>query len=413
MLTFRELLFSALVMSVITSCTSPTNSSVVSSSNGIIDINITKALKESKDFALSEIIKDVEFVTLESTVESYFTFSTRIQVTENYIMVVGDMENRLLLFDRTGKFIRQLGRIGQGPGEYINPRHATMDPNEQFIIIKDMGYKLIKIDLQGRYIKQRNIQSECKSSIDAPPFFLDEAHFAFVFNRPRAPIDGYHRVSVYDSELILVEEMLPVANNDSLCLRRIDVPFMSSFQSSSYFFEGFTDTIFSINVGSNPKAKYHFSIQDNPYTLEHQTAGNSPNTNRDFTRVFRVLELSDYLLITVLTDENFVMLYDKEKKEAYLPIEGIKCDTSTRRPSTSHYIQNDLFGYNKLGLTNYQPDQNIIVSQIHLERISDRIDLECLTRKKVKYPRKRDQLTDMIERSTGEELPLIVIMTVK
>lgn len=66
-----------------------------------------------------------------------------------------------------------------------------------------------------------------------------------------------------------------------------------------------------------------------------------------------------------------------------------------------------------MGLNNYQPNQNIIVSQIRLGRVSDMIDLECLSQKKVKLPKKRDQLVDLIENVTGEELPLLVLLKMK
>jgi len=61
-----------LTLIILSSCNVSDKSKTVILDNEVVDINITEALKDIREFNLSEIIRDVEFITLESTVESYF-----------------------------------------------------------------------------------------------------------------------------------------------------------------------------------------------------------------------------------------------------------------------------------------------------------------------------------------------------
>jgi hypothetical protein len=45
------------------------------------------------------------------------------------------MSMKILLFDRQGKFIRQISRPGQGPGEYIRPNDVSINPDEELIYV--------------------------------------------------------------------------------------------------------------------------------------------------------------------------------------------------------------------------------------------------------------------------------------
>lgn len=67
---------------------------------------------------LSSIGSSVEYIALESSPESYFSVRRQISLSENYILVADKQLNRVLLFNRDGKFLRQIGKSGKGPGEF-------------------------------------------------------------------------------------------------------------------------------------------------------------------------------------------------------------------------------------------------------------------------------------------------------
>jgi len=391
------------------------NSETVEMRNGVIDINVTEALKNVRDFNLSEIVKDVEFVTLESTPESFFNLPGRIQITDNYIFIFGMVSKNILLFDRSGIFIRRIGQTGKGPGEYISGTTASINPGEEYIIVVDgNGGKLLKYDLQGNFILQKNYRSDFPYRIVSDLIFLDDNNFAVATARPPVPIDNYHRVLVFDVELNLSEKLLPIPNNDSLCLKYLNPPLLSSGYSLDLYYEGFTDTLYSISPGEEPSPKYHFTIDKNRYTLDFMTWKDQSKKPKDFTFVLAAYDFPRYLLFRTHSFwDPYQMVYDKKKKVAFTTDDGNCCDTASYYDYESHNITNDLFGYQPIGLRHQSPNLNLLVYSLSLERAQEKTDLECFRKRKVRLPEKRDELADMIENFSGEELPLLVLMYLK
>jgi len=62
---------------------------------------------------------EVEYIPLETTADCLLTPGTNVYVTESNI-VVAEYFGKAYLFDRKdGHFIHEIGRRGQGPGEYM------------------------------------------------------------------------------------------------------------------------------------------------------------------------------------------------------------------------------------------------------------------------------------------------------
>ncbi|WP_338394723.1 6-bladed beta-propeller [Fulvitalea axinellae] len=76
-----------------------------------------KDLDEEVRIPLSDLVDKIDFVRLETTEESYLGKWPGFNVTKKYL---GARENRATykLFDRKGKFIKEFGAVGKGPGEY-------------------------------------------------------------------------------------------------------------------------------------------------------------------------------------------------------------------------------------------------------------------------------------------------------
>lgn len=66
----------------------------------------------------------------------------------------GAGNNRILKFDKTGKFIKEWGKLGTGPGEFDGP-HALIIDKRNHLIVGDRNNNRIQIfDLDGKYISQ-------------------------------------------------------------------------------------------------------------------------------------------------------------------------------------------------------------------------------------------------------------------
>jgi DNA-binding beta-propeller fold protein YncE len=66
----------------------------------------------------------------------------------------GGGNNRVLKFDKTGKFIKEWGKLGSGPGEFDVPHALAIDSRNR-LLVGDRGNNRIQIfDLDGNYLEE-------------------------------------------------------------------------------------------------------------------------------------------------------------------------------------------------------------------------------------------------------------------
>ena len=75
-----------------------------------------KLLADTVRIPLSFFTEEMELVKLDNRDEA-LVGQTGVTVSDNYILVYGSRQNPFKLFDRKGKFLTNIGAIGQGPGE--------------------------------------------------------------------------------------------------------------------------------------------------------------------------------------------------------------------------------------------------------------------------------------------------------
>jgi len=105
--------------------------------------------------SLSSLVENCELVQLESREDIYINpwFTT---VTDKYIGVSEERREPFKLFDRSGKFLCNVGQIGQGPGEYNwNPYDAIIDDQNELIYISQVsGNKILVYNTSGQFVKE-------------------------------------------------------------------------------------------------------------------------------------------------------------------------------------------------------------------------------------------------------------------
>lgn len=185
-----------------------------------------------------------------------------------------------------------------------------------------------------------------------------------------------------------------------------------------FFFEGFINNLYSIEVGQNPTLKYHFTIDEDAYTLEDmkRTYGIGDGT-REYHSIQYVSNLPNYLLITTAhiskhKADGYQIIYDKTKKEVFSTSNNYSCvDSESKYDESPYFINNDLFGLSPV-IVGLFPENTFSSYTISMDDISDSY-LKCLRELNVLMPEKRDELADIIEGYTGEELPLLVLLHYK
>ena len=120
--------------------------------DGLFTISVEST--EKSTLLLSEISENIEAIELELTDNSLLFRIEKVSYTEEYIVIGGGGKKNIWLFNRHGKFIRKIGSVGQGPGEYVFVHDFTIDTKNKQIIVVSVDGKYIVYDFEGKLIKE-------------------------------------------------------------------------------------------------------------------------------------------------------------------------------------------------------------------------------------------------------------------
>ena len=99
----------------------------------------------------------VSFVKLETTGDNLVGAISQILFVNNKIIVVDfDVSKTITVYDESGKYLNNIGKLGQGPGEYAYLGHVTLTPDKSMVVVVDMGSGYLKyFGLDGNFVKSK------------------------------------------------------------------------------------------------------------------------------------------------------------------------------------------------------------------------------------------------------------------
>lgn len=147
------------------SCTSMRKNETVSSINGnaslyVIDID---NMSKEKSINYSSYFKDVKTIILETNKDCLINHVGTIRVVDDFIVVMDDEQNgEVFVFNKVGHFLHKIGKVGQGPGEYIYVTSSSIDYDKKEIYLFDISTHCIrKYDIKtGRFISSIHIDED-------------------------------------------------------------------------------------------------------------------------------------------------------------------------------------------------------------------------------------------------------------
>ena len=120
----------------------------------IATIDVETAFQNPQELLLSDLGEKLTYIPLETLDESLVKLdsSSHMVVTDQYIFV-GEMGAPLLCFDRsTGKFLRNIGSVGQGPGEYSGSIDMEVDAEAERIYFRASPTQYHCYDFEGKFL---------------------------------------------------------------------------------------------------------------------------------------------------------------------------------------------------------------------------------------------------------------------
>ena len=262
-----------------------------------------------KEVHLKDYFTSIKYLPLETTDECLIGYSTRYNIIDNYVLATSLYY--CYLFDlNNGNFIRKIGSIGNGPGEYRNGL-GYYNPFNKSIYFKDWDDSLVKYSLEGEFLGKIKVP-ESSTSLESPSFastfsFLSESKICTFFSN----LNGAEskRIMIFSES----GDIIKIFPND----RIIKTMGYSLFEPDGVFYrnnnkllfkEKFVDTVY---VVSEKELSPAYIIDQGKYKIAYEERYNK---NLKYQPLSRILENSNYIVLELfIYEERFYTIYDKKK----------------------------------------------------------------------------------------------------
>ena len=396
MKTIPAILFASLA--ILTSCHQEKKSALTT-------INILDGLKTEKEFRLSEIVDNVEYVKLETSKECLFT-QAQYLVGKRYILAT-QLYNpeQIFLFDRTGKFIRKIGGKGKGPLEYTSISTVVADPEETYILVNDYQRDiLLKYDFEGTVTGTFKYKEKLGGNVaDIMVKSPDEIFLRIDF--PRLEKKNYFLIRKLDMDFNQIDSLYPVntstiQGNGFSWGRSLFYLHNGSIQFMQYSF----DTLYGESKG-RMIPRFIFPITADHLPGPYLVTGLHKQMF-DYNCIWRFNELSDYLIFNanIVPKKGGLMIFNKSTGEIFNLKKYPPCppDTLGRRA-----LLNDVDGL--INPMYFSCENGLFVASHQVIDLKENPDINCSVVTDIKFPAKRKELIDLVKSSHEDDNPILQV----
>lgn len=155
-LTFMKHFYLFFALSLFLSCQSNKKQQVniVEEPEALPVINLSQDIERCEYFPISEAAEKIDIVSLDNSDEALFDEIKQIEVTETDIWIAPFRSQQIFRFDRNGKFLNKVGKVGQGPEEYTLCAHFVVNHNKKKIYIMSVSSGILAYDFEGNFIEK-------------------------------------------------------------------------------------------------------------------------------------------------------------------------------------------------------------------------------------------------------------------
>lgn len=124
------------------------------------DSNIIRADRNAVSNQLSDLFKQVELIPLETNDSSLIARITKVKVAGDTLFFFDEKQYALFLFNEKGKYLKTIGRVGQGPGEYTMIYDFAISPEKASIDMLSPYGSIYTYTMNGDFIEQNYLPDD-------------------------------------------------------------------------------------------------------------------------------------------------------------------------------------------------------------------------------------------------------------
>lgn len=391
-------------------------------------INFAGNINNFKSIKLSQLVDEIQYITLESNSEIILGYVTGIDMDSNNILISDN--NKCLLYDLNGDFISKIGQRGKGPGEF--QYHGNPILGNKYIFIPD-SRRLLVFNKSGDFIK--SILSPVRFNNN--PFnsswmpLTDTAFISHIRNKKGNEKNKALIFGVHSDTLSLFKNYDKFERNKSSYSGTDDNIAQFYFYNGVLSFkEYFNDTIFRIK--NYRKMTPAYNIYLGKYKFPSSMRGLDPieyfNKINDHLMIRNIYELDNYIFFNFRFVNNYPLkstmehivlgevqkgpapiigMYDKNSKEVFF-IDS-SCNDDKENPNG---IENDIDGGMNF-FPNYCIDGSTLLMIISVYKLKAYINSAVFKNTKPKYPEKKNELEKLANSLNENDNPVLMLVKLK
>ncbi|MDO9581383.1 MAG: 6-bladed beta-propeller [Bacteroidales bacterium] len=269
-------------------------------------IKLKEAFENRKSITINDISINFEYVRLETKDECLTDTRLAVYSDDQYLIAID--QKKILLFDRyDGKFIREIGHMGNGPGEYSRTYNVMPYNEKNNIIYAGRNRKRYGYSLDGQ-LRDTLSLPELVSEIGN----IDDNIFAAFL--PDYQGGEKNKIIIFNHKGSLLKTFP----------NYLSAPITSSFfawnpnswfyiiNKQLYFYQLFNDTLFHVKENSiTPRYVFIMGEYSPPYEMK-----TSPIFEPDKYFIMKTIqESSKYLFCSFnFNKKNYTAIFDKNKR---------------------------------------------------------------------------------------------------
>lgn len=408
------LVFLSVVIGIV-SCSQRKDKTDFNNASSLLYLKLEKPdIASLKPLFLSELVDSIGYVQLETTNHCLLPPDINIYLSNDYIFTTSGSD--IYQFDRTGKFIRQIGREGQGPGEFKLAKFGIDDTNRQILVASYTNRCPLLFDYDGKFL--RNINDSTLSTCFGGVEHLCVGEGCFVLTTPPMDVShqwfGIYELIVYD---YIKNKVTQTLTNRLTCkvddakhynTLRPSLQTLAKRDSIFYYHSFYNDTLYAVSKNDiNPFAiidfgKWKFPI-DFLYSPDINKLENADNGNM---RIIGIWTYKDKIILNVMYQkadrsvENFLCKYDiRSKKMIYY----------------SGVIINDIDGWQNVSINDFEKGIKVLSSPDDFDDKAWKENaFSKLDKADLKHPEKREKIRQMLQDNRKkEDNPILMIFHLK
>ena len=265
---------------------------------------------EEKELLLSDYVDEVRFIIFDTTF-LFRGFGDYYMDEDNIII---DSTEGIARFTPKGKFLNKIGRIGEGPAEYLDFTSMAVDPIEKKVYVYMMEtFRLSTYLFDGTYIGTKQVEHS-KRRYWPSSMIYDQGKLYFLFGLNIDSAD-YPQYEWGTLDTCSGQISLRVAT-DKVWGRTNSPSSPDSYNNQLLYWNFFNDSIYRLK-GNHYEVEYLWAKGDWRFTYEDGSQIFSP-LRKGCLRIYTMAETNNYLYIVFYRQGgDLICFYDKKLKKGW------------------------------------------------------------------------------------------------